>query len=78
MNAIILYGIFETNRKHNFSDLNIGLAQYRVDHPEITDDEAKEIIAFIGHHYDELVKGYAEGPVAFSDAVAACIEADKE
>ena len=79
MNAVILYGIFETNRKHHLPDLTLGLAVYRYENPGvISDDDDKAIREFIGRHYDGLVKGYAEGPVAFTAAVAAGVEADKE
>ena len=78
MNPIFLYGVFETNRKHKLPDLNLGMAHYRVDHPEITDDEANAAMEFIGRHYDELVEAYAIGSMTFLEVVSQCEAADKE
>lgn len=79
MNANTLYEIFSTNEKHNFPDLNLGLAQYRVEHPEITDDDAKALSQFIARHYDALVKAYKpHDPEIYAETVAACEIEDAE
>lgn len=79
MNANTLYEIFSTNEKHNFPDLNLGLAQYRVEHPEITDDDAKALSHFIARHYDVLVKAYKpHDPEIYANAVAACVAKDED
>ena len=79
MNANTLYEIFATNEKHNFPDLNLGLAQYRVEHPELTDDDAKALSRFIARHYDVLVKAYKpHDQEIYADAVYACVAKDED
>ena len=79
MKADTLYEIFATNEKHNFPDLNLGLAQYRVEHPEITDDDAKALSQFIARHYDDLVKAYKpHDQEIYADVVAACVAKDED
>lgn len=74
-----LYEIFVTNEKNNLPDLNLGMAYYRVEHPEITDDDAKTLSQFIARHYEDLVKAYKHHDrEKFAAAVAACQEKDKE
>lgn len=76
MNADFLYSVFEETEKNNFPDLMLGVAAAKVDHP-ITHEEDKEARAFIGRHYDDLVKAYAaHDKNTFFDAVAACKEKD--
>ena len=79
MKADTLYEIFATNEKHNFPDLNLGLAQYRVEHPEITDDDAKALSQFIARHYDALVKAYKpHDQEIYAETVSACEIEDAE
>lgn len=74
-----LYEIFATNEKNNLPDLNLGMAYYRVEHPEVTDDDAKALSQFISRHYEDLVKAYKHHDrEKFAAAVAACEEKDKE
>ena len=70
MNSKVLYDIFVTTGKHNLPDLGIGLAYYRYESGLSFDEVSdREIMTFIGSHYKELVKAYAEGFDAFDKAV---------
>ena len=71
MNAIVLYGIYDTTRINKCNDLTIGLAMYKAEHPEvaISHEEDKAIREFMGRHGQKLAAAYPD-PVKFADAVA--------
>lgn len=78
MNANYIYDIFETTKKNDAPDLNIGLAMLRVEQP-ISDEEDKAIREFMGRHYETLVDAYKSGDrEIFADAVAQCVKEDEE
>lgn len=80
MKANTLYGIYETTHDNQVSDLTIGLAMYKAEHPEdpISHEEDKAIREFIGRHGQELAQAFAEGTEAFAEVVAACEAEDTE
>ena len=78
MDANYIYEIFETTRKNDAPDLNVGLAMLKVEQP-IPDEEDKAIREFMGRHYEALVEAYQTGDrEAFAAAVAACEAEDEE
>ncbi|MEA4933371.1 MAG: hypothetical protein VB071_07315 [Lawsonibacter sp.] len=67
MNAIVLYGVYETTHKSHAPDTTIGLAMFKAEHPEvkITQEEDRKIREFMGCHGQELAKAFPD-PVAFA------------
>ncbi|MEA4932936.1 MAG: hypothetical protein VB071_05030 [Lawsonibacter sp.] len=77
MNAITLYGIYETTRKNHAPDTTIGLAMFKAEHPEvkITQEEDKAMREFMGQHGQELAAAFPDRD-AFAAAVAAGMAED--
>ena len=79
MNTNILYDIYTINHQTPGEDLTISMAKYQADHPgAISHDQDKAIREFMGRHGQELADGFAKGPEAFAEAVAACEAKDEE
>ena len=78
MNAIKLYGIYETTRANQALDLTIGLAMYKAEHPGvITHEQDREIREFMGRHGQKLAAAFPD-PEAFAKAVSAGVAEDAE
>ena len=80
-NPETLYNIYAVTDKTNAPDLTIGLAQYRVDHPELTQDEDVAMREFMGRHGDKLAAAYPDKGKffqAWAEGVAEDLEAATE
>lgn len=58
VNAEHLYGLYQCNEANDLPDLTIGMAYYREQHPEITQEEDDAMIGFISRHSKALAKAY--------------------
>lgn len=76
MNADILYEIYTLTRDSQASDMTIGLAMYRAQHPgEITQEDDRKIREFMGRYGEELSRTFPDR-AAFGAAVEAGLAAD--
>ena len=79
MNANYIYDIFETCEKNDLPDLTIALAHLKVTQPIPDGLTEKQVNAFVGDHYEDLVNAYkAHDRAVFADAVAAAVLEDEE
>lgn len=60
VNAEKLYELYQTNEKNDLPDLTIGMAFYREQHPELTQEEDDAMIGFISRHTRELARAYPD------------------
>ena len=78
MNTEMLYELYEITEKNDAPDLaTVGMPMLLKKHPEITDEEAKEMREFTGRHGQELAAAFPDKE-AFEAAIEAGIQADKE
>ncbi len=78
MNTEMLYELYEITEKNDAPDLaTIGMPMLLKKHPEITDEESKEMREFTGRHGQELAAAFPDKE-AFEAAIEAGIQADKE
>lgn len=79
MDAEYIYDIFEETERNQDPDLLIGLAKLQAEQPIPEGTTEKELCAFIGRHYHDLVDAYkAHDREAFEETVLACETADAE
>lgn len=79
MDAEYIYDIFEETERNQDPDLLIGLAKLQAEQPIPEGTTEKELCAFIGRHYHDLVDAYkAHDRAAFEETVLACETADAE
>lgn len=79
MNANYIYDIFETCEKKDLPDLTIALAHLKTTQPIPDGLTEKQVNAFVGDHYEDLVKAYkAHDRAVFAAAVAAAVLEDEE
>lgn len=77
MNTTMLYELYRITEKNDAPDLaTVGMAMLRHEHPEITQDDDKEMRHFIGRHGKELAEAYPDR-AAFELAVEAGVRADR-
>lgn len=60
VNAEKLYELYQINEKNDLPDLTIGMAFYREQHPELTQEEDDAMIGFISRHTRDLAKAYPD------------------
>ena len=80
-NPETLYNIYAITDETNAPDLTIGLAQYQVGHPEITQEEDMAMREFMGRHGAELAEAYPDKGKffrAWANGVAKDLEAAAE
>lgn len=77
MFANYLYEIFEFTRINHASDLFIGLAMLKVENPIPDEIEERDIVKFIGRHYEALCEAYATRDLdVFTALVEGLVELD--
>ena len=60
VNPNTLYGLYQCNEANDLPDLTIGMAYYREQHPEITQEQDDAMIGFISRHSKKLAKAYPD------------------
>lgn len=60
VNPKTLYGLYQCNEANDCPDMQIGMAHYRVQHPEITQAEDDAMIEFTVHHKNALARAYPD------------------